>query len=63
MSTETVLRIQGKSEGLYADVCKIIASAQSNAHVRVSLRDLDCAISIQMGNSNNLKTVHNADGV
>lgn len=31
MSTETVLRIQGNSEGLYADVCKIIASAQSEA--------------------------------
>lgn len=31
MSTETLLNIHKNSEGLYADVCKIITSAQSEA--------------------------------
>lgn len=37
MSSETVLGIQGNSEGLYADVCKIIASEQSEAYRAINV--------------------------
>ncbi|MCQ2188563.1 MAG: DUF1016 N-terminal domain-containing protein [Paludibacteraceae bacterium] len=37
MGTETLLRNQGESEGLYADVCKIIASAQSEAYRAINV--------------------------
>lgn len=47
MGTETLLRNQGESEGLYADVCKIIASAQSEAYRAINVALVQRNLGIQ----------------